>query len=286
MALFDVKKAIGQAKAQGPNMTEAKTGGGDYVPPAEGFVRLRFVGYIELGNKETEYKGVKSVKPHAELIFELSGPKHEPKKLDDGTLVPHRITEKVKVSLNEKARFFQLFTEMNYDKDATHIAELLGKPFVGRIEHKKETKGGKEIVYANLRDIRAPFIDNMDDEGNVEKKAVNVAPAITELKLFLWDFATPEMWDSLFIPGEYEARTDKDGKVTQPARTKNVIQKKITEALNWKGCPVYDYANAKMAGDTATADAAAALDAAMEEGVTTVAVPDAANDADDLAGVA
>lgn len=281
MALFNVKAAVAQAKAQGPNMTEAK-GGGDYTPPAEGFVRLRFVGYIETGKRESEYKGVKKIADTAELIFELSGPKHMPRETDGGEKIPLRITEKVKLSLNEKARFFQLFSEMNYDKDATHIAELLGKAFVGKIEHNKKTISGKEVVFANLRDIRAPFVDIVDlESGDTNKQPVNVDPPLTELKLFLWDFATPEMWDSLYIPGEYDEKKDKDGKVTHPARSKNVIQLKITEALNWKGNPVYEYANAKLKGDTATADAAAELDKQMEAGVEQVK-----QDADDLAGIA
>lgn len=282
MALFNVKDAVAKAKAQGPDMTQAKGGGGDYTPPAEGFVRLRFVGYFETGKRESTYKGQKKVGDTVELVFELSGPKHPARVLEDGTKVPLRITEKMSLSLNEKARLFKLFHEMNHDKSATHIAELLGNAYVAKIEHTKKQIGDKEVVFANLRDIKAPFVDIVDIEsGETTKQPVNVDPPLTELKLFLWDFATPEMWDALFIPGEYDEKKNDKGEVTHPARSKNVIQQKIAEALNWKACPVFDYANAKLKGDTATAAAAAALDKAMEAGVTEVK-----QDADDLAGIA
>jgi len=44
----------------------------------------------------------------------------------------------------------------------------------------------------------------------------------------VWDAATKEMWDSLFIDGEYE-----DGK------TKNVFQEIITKAKNFPGSPIH-----------------------------------------------
>ena len=268
---FNIRAAIDAAKNKGPDMTQAQAGGGDFELPAEGFVRLRFVGYFETGKKESTWQGKKRINDGAELVFELSGPKHQPREVD-GTKYPMRVTERVKLSLNEKSNFFKLFTAMNWEKKATHIAELLGSEYVGTIKHNKKTIDGKEFTFVNVNDIRRPFSVNPEtgDEYRLEVDA-----PLTELKLFLWDFATPEMWDSIFIEGEYEERKNDKGEVTSPARSKNVIQEKIMKALNWKASPIYDYAMGKI-----TSADAAALDDAVGD------VDEAGPDGDDLAGIA
>lgn len=248
---FNVKDAINAAKKLGPNMTEAASGGG-YELPAEGFVRLRFVGYYELGQHETEWEGVKKIENQAKLVFELSGPKHQPRE-HEGQKYPARMSMDVKVSLNEKANFFKMFSAMNYEGKATHIAELLGNDFVGTIVHKKSKDGKK--TFANLKDVRKPFVVN-PETGDENRIAVD--PPLTSLAIYIWDSATPEMWDAIFIPGEYEERKNDKGEVTSPARSKNVIQNKIKSALNFKGSPVFDYAVGKV-----TAEDAAALDAVV-----------------------
>ena len=273
---FNIRAAIDAAKNKGPDMTQAQTGGGDYELPAEGFVRLRFVGYFETGKRESEWQGKKKVNDTAELVFELSGPKHPPREGEGGVKYPHRVTERVKLSLNEKSNFFKLFTAMNWGGKATHIAELLGNDYVGRIEHNKKKIDGKDFTFVNLRDVRKPFATNPDTG---DEYRISVDAPITELKLFLWDFATPEMWDSIFIEGQYDERKNDKGEVTSPARSKNVLQEKIMKALNWKACPIYDYAT-----KTVTKEDAAALDAAVGE---VEDAPKAAPAADDpMEGVA
>lgn len=273
---FNLRAAIDAAKSKGPDMTQAQGGGGDFELPVEGFVRLRFVGYIETGKKETTWQGKKKVNDSADLVFELSGPKHQPRDVD-GTKYPQRVTERAKISFNEKSNFFKLFQAMNWEGKATHIAELLGQAYVGRIEHNKKTIDGKEFTFVNLRDIRKPFATN-PETGDEYKLEVD-AP-LTELKLFLWDFATPEMWDALYIEGEYEEKKDDKGNVIRPARSKNVIQEKIMKALNFKASPIYDYAVGKVSsGD------AAALDAAVGD-VAEAHADDEQDDNDPMAGVA
>ena len=249
---FNIRTAIDAAKNKGPDMTQAQTGGSDYELPAEGFVRLRFVGYFETGKKESEWQGKKKVNDTAELVFECSGPKHLAREVD-GVKYPIRVTERVKLSLNEKSNFFKLFTAMNWENKATHIAELLGNDYVGTIEHNKKKFDGKDFTFVNLREVRKPFATN-PETGDEYRIAVD-AP-ISELKLFLWDFATPEMWDSIFIEGQYDERKNDKGEVAAPARSKNVLQERIMKALNWKACPIYDYAmKAVTKEDTAALDA-------------------------------
>lgn len=233
-----VAAAVAQAAAQGPDMTKAqKGGGGEYTPPAAGPTRLRLVGYFELGLQADEYQGKPKNRDKVQLVFELSGPKHPAKVNDDGSTTPIRMTITESYSLNDKSNFWKLFQKMNYDGSATHIAQLLGKAFRGTVYHK--VKGDK--TYANLRNddgysITAPYYQ---DPETGEERVLAVAEPITPLKVFLWNFATKEMWDSIFIDGEYPAKTDeKTGEVILPAKSKNVIQNAIRSALNWSTSPM------------------------------------------------
>lgn len=275
--MVDFAKRLAQVK-QLKDMTKSQGGGGgEYTPPAEGFVRLRFVGYYELGQHEDTIKGVTKTKQMVRLVFELSGPKHAPVERD-GVKYPQRMSMDINLSLNEKANLFKMFQAMNWEGKATHMAELLGNAFVANIKHNKKTYDGVEKTFANLENIRKPFIDSMNDEtGEVEQKPVNVDPAITPLGLFVWELADREMWDSIFIDGEYEARKNEKGEETSPARSKNVIQNKIREAKNFQGLPCYDYA-----AGAVKADDADALDAAIGESEALVA----GSEPDALTGIA
>jgi hypothetical protein len=280
-------KALGEAAAKaGVDMTKAKAGG-DYTPPAAGPCRLRLVGYIELGKHSKKYKGVPKTEDQVELIFEVSGPKHPPTEVD-GKQVPIRISETMSLSLNEKSNFFKLFQRMNYAGDAQHMIQLLGRPFLGTIVHDKWTGAdGKERVSAQLRGpdgytIRPPRVEDLDTG---EWKTIEVAPPLTPLKGFLWNFADLDQWDSLFIDGEYPARTNDKGEVVKPAQSKNVFQNKIRAALNFAGSTVAELLATRGIGkldlpDTDDTDTPPEREAAAPAPASTKAA------ADPLAGVA
>ncbi|APU00316.1 hypothetical protein HOR55_gp29 [Ralstonia phage RS-PII-1] len=244
-AQFDIQAAIEAeaAVSQDMNVAQKGGGGGTYVPPAAGLVRLRLVGYLELGKKDDTYQGKPKVTDEVHLVFELSGPKHPAKKLDDGTLIPHRITVKLHKSLNEKAGYYKLFKVMNYDGSAKIMAQLLGKAFLGTIFHKKfKRKDGSEGIEPILKNpdtgaftIRAPFIE---DAESGETRPVKVDEPLTPLKLFLWNNPSKAMWASIHIPGEYEERKNDAGEVVAPARSKNVFQERIKKATNYVGSPI------------------------------------------------
>jgi len=229
---------VRQVALKGPDMTKPQPDSGDYTPPAEGTAQARFVGYYEMGKHPGEYEGRPRVYDEVKLVFELSGPNHQPRQLPDGTRVPHRITVNEKKSLGAKANFFKLFGMMNYAGKATHMAQLLGEAYLVEITHSK-SKDGKR-TYANLRDangykVRGP---GFDDPISGRVVAVDVAPLMTQPRLFLWDMADVEMWDSIYVEGEYEAKKDDKGNITQPARSKNVLQNYIKEAINWPEHPL------------------------------------------------
>lgn len=238
--MANLNALLDKVATQGKDMTQAEAGGG-YTLAEAGPARLRFVGYYELGKVEEMFKGAKKTPTKVDLVFELSGPKHQPRDTDGGK-VPLRIVVQENLHLNEKAHFFKMFAAMNaaHGNTAKHIVQLLGKEFLGTIVH-RESKGK---TYANIErgSIRKAVRLDEDDQ----EVAIKVDPPLSELKAFVWDFADPEMWDSIRIDGMYEERKDKDGKVTEPARSKNVIQERIMKSINFKACPIYDYAIGKV----------------------------------------
>lgn len=241
--LKNIAAAAEQAVADGADQTVAKTGGSS-EPPAAGPCNLRLVGYVELGKHEKTVMGKTKTQELVTLIFELSGRNHPPIVTDSGTF-PHRIELTENLSLNEKARFFKLFGLLNYKGTAKHMTQLLGQAFRGKVIHREYTpNGGQKRIAAELYDkklgvftIMPPRVDVYDGDGQPtgEVREVKVDPAISPIRAFLWNYATKEQWDSLFIDGEYEERRNEAGEVTAPAKSKNKYQLKIAAALNYKG---------------------------------------------------
>lgn len=236
--------AAAKAVEAGADQTTAKTGGAEL--PAEGPCNLRLVGYIELGKHESTFQGRKKTPEKVSLIFEVSGRNHPPVVTDNGTF-PHRIEVSENLSLSDKARFFKLFQLLNYKGTAKIAAELLGEPYRGRIVHREYTgKDGKQHKVAELFDkklgvytIQQPRVEEtIDGEPTGNWVQVKVAPALSDLRCFLWNHPDMEQWDSLFIDGTYEERKNEAGEVIAPARSKNKYQLKIRTALNFAGSPV------------------------------------------------
>lgn len=250
--------------ATSANANEASAGGGEYeyTPPAAGLVRLRFVGYVEVGKHFKKGNPSKRIPDKdvdlVHLVFELSGPKHEPKVLEDGTKFPQRMTLKLTKSLSDKAHYFKLFKKMNLDGQATHFSQLLGQAYLGTIRHDTwKTQDGKDRTTAYLDDadrvytIRAPRVEQTDPEtGDVKIIPVKVGPAISELRLFVWNAADSmigDLWQSIRIEktgdGDYDP---------------NVFQNTIKKAVNFQGSPIAQYLAAK--GEVADIPAATKAD--------------------------
>lgn len=211
-----------------PDMNQAAAGGSsEYVPPAEGVAKAVLIGYIEIGRHDKTGPNAKEGVDQAHLIFELSGAKWPVKTLDDGTKIPQRITVKLTKSLHEKATMFKLFKRMNYEQDAKHFSQLLGKGYLVTVKHFKPEGMDKPI--ANLRDdqgnltIRPPRMEALDEEtGEVVSRKVAIPPAVGDQRLFVWDGKTewfPQMWNSI---GEF-------------------YQKLIKSAKNFEGSPVCEW---------------------------------------------
>ena len=237
------------AKESGADQTKAQAGGGDFEPLAAGPCRLRLISYIELGKHEGSFQGKPKKNEKVMIQFEVSGPKHPPRVDEDGKTHPNIITITENLSMSDKARFFNLFGKMNYKGTATHTIELVGEAYLGTIYHRKYAKKGEAKdkpetwtgVAVELRDavngysVRPPRVEDIDTG---EYKAVPVAPALADFKAFLWNFATLDDWNSLFIDGTYPERKNEKGEITAPAKSKNMIQATIKSAINFKGSPL------------------------------------------------
>lgn len=256
---MDINALINKVKAQGQDQSAAQKGGGDYAPAAAGTTGARLVGYYEVGQHAGEWQGTPKVNNLVKLVFELIGSKHPVRETEGGEKIPARLTVTYNLSMNTKAGYYKLFSRVRTEEK--HMVELLGKAFLVNVVHVERGEGDNKRVYANIEkdSIRKPVIQQVDPEsGDISDQPFKVGPAVSDLKAFVWDFATPEMWDSIYIPGEWEERKDDSGKVVAPARSKNVLQEEIASALNFKGLPIYDYAAKKL-----TREDAEALDAAL-----------------------
>lgn len=222
-------KALEQA-AEKVDMTKPVASG--YTPPAKGQTIAVLVGYHEVGLQKTTYLGEEKTVDQVHLVFELTGKKHPPRELDDGTLLPVRMTVKATRSTSSRAKIMKMFKAMNYAGDVTHMGMLLGRHFIVDVTH-SEQKGESKTVYANIdtNTIRKPEVIN--SEGDVQ--AIGLPAFLTTPTLFLWDFPDKQQWDDIFIDGTWEARKDEKGNITSPERSRNVIQDTIKGALNFEG---------------------------------------------------
>lgn len=241
---IDFKALAAKAVEAGGDQSVAKKGGGDREVAAAGPGLCRFVAYIETGKQVKKFQGKDTVYEEVILVFELVGKRHPPTVLEDGTVLPHRVTVREKLSLNEKANFFKLFNRLNYKQTAKHLAELLGEGFKCEVVHDKWTgRDGKERVDITLRNeagytLAPPRKEDEDSEtGWVD---VAVPPATSDLRLFLWQHADLDQWASLYIEGEYPERKDDKGNVTAPARSKNTFQNRIVGAKNFEGSVIHE----------------------------------------------
>lgn len=249
----DVLALAAAAAATATDQTQATKGGGEgYTPPAAGLCPARLVAYMEMGVHERSVGAGKPKvsKEQVKLTFELSGPKHPPKVID-GVSYPVLITEEFNASkgygpLNEKAGLYKVFKRMNYAGTAKHMSQLLGQAFLVNVIHTKKGEGAEAKTYAGLRDEGGYQISppQQTDALTGTVTTIPVEPPKAPLRLFLWN-AAPEiigkMWDTLFIDGEYPQRTDDKGVVTAPAKSKNVLQQQIKDALNFKDSPIFQY---------------------------------------------
>lgn len=287
---FDLSAIVEQAANESVDMSEASKGGGGATPPAAGTCIATLVGYIEKGTRVKKgYKGAADKKVRkATWIIELAGGSNPHTKTEGDN--PVTIAKRININTwlpaagkapNAKSGFYKVFSAFNADKSAKIPAQCLGRHAKVIVSVEEFTnEAGEVIKYGSVGNAQDGFrispaqIDLTDEAGmpTGQVKLIPAPPVISSIRCFLWDYANKEMWDSLFIEGEYEAVEAKDGQAARPAKSKNVIQEEIKTALDWVGSPMYNILTA--GGELDVEDLAA--DASSAGGVA---------DADPLAGM-
>lgn len=219
----------------GEDLTNPVVSSGRPVPD-EGQTRMRFIEYIELGNATTKFKqpnGKVKVETKPRVVFglELSGKNHPPMEFD-GEKVPHVIRIKTSKGMHAKSGYIQIFKGMTGDySDAKNFVALLGTGLTGKVIHdtwdKPDGTKGKKATLGNGKDGYTIESATYEDKMDNEIKTVPVDEPYSDLRLFLWDRPTLEMWDSLYIEGEWE-----NGDV------KNEWQERIKRAENFEGSAI------------------------------------------------
>jgi hypothetical protein len=233
------------AASQYEDQSETKSFSEGFTIAAEGPCPGRMVSYIEYGRFPGEWKGKAKENEEVFIEFELSGPKHEPIKTEDGRIIPTTIGIYINKSLGEKAGFTKLFKTMNYDGKAKHFADFLNKTFLLRVTHNEVGTGENKKTYANLRDATGAWgISNPTFEHPVtnEKVTVEAAPRISPIRYYNFGNPSKGQWDSIFIDGVSKPRTDKDGNEIEPGKSRNRHQLKIMQGMTFKGSPAEDFA--------------------------------------------
>ena len=241
---MDVNSLIAAAQSATADLqdqTQVSEGGSfERETPPAGPTPARFVGYVEVGKrKQRPYQG--KPKPDAKevrLYFELNGPKHQRKVEVEGEerTFTNVVSEKLVIKLNDKAGFTKLFRRMTYGRDGiTHMAQMLGQPFLITVVHNTKEKDGKKVTYANIRDAEGTFTVGAPmytDPMSGESIPVPVPEATVPLKLLLWDAPSKEMWDSIFIDGTRTVK--RDG--VEVEESKNWLQEDIVQnAVDFEG---------------------------------------------------
>lgn len=226
------------------DMTAVKSGGSRGLLPA-GTALVRLCSYIEFGSAVQSFGG--KPKPAAP-IFQLGfmivggvGRKEDgtPEKyvLEEGNF-PMITTFDTALSLYDKSKAVKYFNALSrVGNRCTHFIQKVAEQNLYALTiGTKIATGGKnagklvqDIDFSNLQVA-------LDQETGLPRQA----PALKEehIQVFLWNQPTKEMWDSIYIEGEWEEKKDESGKVLYAARSKNFLQEKCLQALDFEGSPL------------------------------------------------
>lgn len=242
IADFDIDGLIDDIATTGTDQSVEKKGP-EKMPEGPCFFRIFAV--IEYGTHERTFQGDTKKKSLLKLGLEISGKNYPPIQTDNG-LVPRTLwLPPITLSQDNRSGSFKLFQVLRHATasgvPARHFAQLLGNraAFKARIKH---SDCGK---YVNIeKGSMEPARNSSTDEetGETIYTPIKVQPLMSKEMLFVFSHATPGMWDSIYVPGEFKARVDKDGNEIAPASSRNVHQEMIARSENFTSLPCYDYA--------------------------------------------
>lgn len=216
-----IKKAANAAvdKSNVGNMHESKST--ERSLPAQGKALARLVGVVEIGEHEVNSGPniAPKIKNRIRYVFELFGKKYPRHELDDGTVIPQRLSRSITNSRHEKSTQYAWVSAMDPAKQYNHPIQMIGDSFIVHIEH-KQVPDGTTIAY--IKAVEEATHEDLDT-GEVTK--MEAPEPVSDYMIFLWSNPSLEMWNSLYIPGEFDGRS------------RNIFQDMITNALNFEGSP-------------------------------------------------
>ncbi len=237
-----------QAKQTEVETDHSKVSKGGPRLPAVGKSPARLVGYVELGTHPQEpYKGqAKDPCMEVQLTFECLGAKNVDEiEVDngDGTKTKKSVGRIIRplpmtVKLNERAKFYKQFKDMDYGRGLDHMSKMLNDVFLVTIEHAKSKKG---TTFAKIARVESPFMEVLDGDGIPTGDTVDITPKVKPasypLQLFVVEKPTFEQWESIFIDGTYTRKTknEETGAEVEEEVSKNFLQTSIQESLDWEG---------------------------------------------------
>jgi hypothetical protein len=234
--LNDIKELASSGSLENQTVTKSA-----YVRPVtpEGVTTARLIGYVELGYQpQRPYQGQeKPDAPMVTLTWELNGPaymKNVAKEGEAENIVPTIHRETIKLSTNERAKYFKLFNKMRRpNSDVLHMAQMVGSGCIIRIKHNLSKKD-PSIKYANIYTpvdgwMVSPPIET--SAATNETREVPVPAAVGPLQVFLWSAPSMDQWNSLYQDGTYTRKVD--GVDVELSR--NFVQFKILGASNLSG---------------------------------------------------
>lgn len=211
--LLNQANAAAETSADMNEAVKGGGGGGRLIP--EGYAFGRIVEYVELGLHREEFNGKQL---DAALLFQIGFALYgEGYQNEDGS--PYIIRPfSIRMSRNDNSKSYKLFGNLNWKRDKTHFAQLLGSAVLVKIVHVKKKQGDGVIARVDLEGFLPPL-------DPVTKAPYAIPePADSLYRLFLWNNPTKEGWDSIFIGGTWD-----DGK------SKNTLQEKCMLSLDFEG---------------------------------------------------
>lgn len=237
MSNFDILNNVNVAALD--NMTETKSDGGSRGLLPTGTALVRLSGYVEFGNFIQEFQGQK--KPAArmfQLAFRIVGgvgmnAENKPEKYvgEDGYF-PMATTFDTPISFHEKSKAVKYFNALNrVGAKGTHFIQKLQEQCVYAMPVSVYTskKNGKQYTKFDFENLQMA----LDQETGLPRTAPELKPE--DIQVFLWEQPTKAMWDSIHIEGEYDEQKDDAGNVIKPKRSKNFLQEKCLQALDFEG---------------------------------------------------
>ena len=237
MTQFNIDNIINNITEKGIDQSQAKKGP-DKLP--EGNAYFRMFAYLEYGKQVVEFQGDRKEKNRVRIGFEVSGKNYPPMVTDSGPMARTLWLPEMTLSQDDRSGSYKLFQQLSKGSQVKHFAQLLGNraAFMGEIKHSADGKYANVVVGS----LRPAYSETVNEDGDLVRTPIKVQELRTPEMLFVWDFATPAMWDSIRIDGEFKAKLDAEGNILRPAATRNVHQTKILQALNFATLPCAAYA--------------------------------------------